>query len=135
LHTEVARLERDQRSSRALLNALMHREPDAPLGPPEDLSVAPTSDIAALERGVDQRRPEIAAAARGVRRSEALLDGARSQARYPGVMAGLDYWYLPVGVETHHAYGAMLAINLPWLSGRRRDEEREAEENVQAERH
>ena len=34
-----------------------------------------------------------------------------------------------------HAYGAMVAINLPWLSGRHRDEEREAEETLQAERH
>src|SRR5207253_780784 len=37
LHTDVARIEREQRSSRALLNALMDRQPDAPLGPPEAL--------------------------------------------------------------------------------------------------
>ena len=34
-----------------------------------------------------------------------------------------------------HAYGAMVAINLPWLSGRHRDEQREAEETLLAERH
>jgi len=49
-------------------------------------------------------------------------------------MVGLDYWYMPTFPEFQHAYGAMVAINLPWLSGRRRAEEREAEETLTAER-
>lgn len=134
VHTDVARIEREQRSSRALLNALMNRPADAPLGPPEDLTVVPTADVAGLERGLDANRPEIDAAARAVRRSEALLDVARRSARYPQVMVGLDYWYMPMFPDFQHAYGAMVAINLPWLSGRRRDEEREAEQTVLAER-
>ena len=135
VHTDVARIEREQRSSRALLNALMDRAPDAPLGPPEDLTVTATKDVAALERNVDATRPEIDAAARAVRRSEALLDSARRAARFPSLMIGADYWYMPMGIETHHGYGAMVAINLPWLSGRRRDEVREGEQAVQAEQH
>jgi outer membrane protein TolC len=135
LHTDVARVERQQRSSRALLNALMDRPSDAPLGPPEDLSVTPTTDITGLANSIDTNRPEVVAAGRGVRRSEALLDGARQAARFPTVMVGLDYWYMPMFPDFQHAYGAMVAINLPWLSGRRHDEEREAEETVQAERH
>jgi cobalt-zinc-cadmium efflux system outer membrane protein len=134
VHTDVARIEREQRSSRALLNALMDRPPDAPLGPPEDLSVAATNDVAALERNLDANRPELDAAARAVRRSEALLDGARRQARFPELMIGLDYWYMPMFPDFQHAYGAMVAINLPWLSGRHRDEERAAEATVVAER-
>jgi len=50
-------------------------------------------------------------------------------------MVGLDYWYMPMGSDFHHAYGAMVGINLPWLSGRRGDEEKEAEETMRAERH
>lgn len=133
LHTDVARIEREERSSCALLNALMDRPSDAPLGPPEDLSVTPTKDVATLERGVDANRPEVDAAGRAVRRSQALLDGARSSARHPDVMVGLDYWYEPTGIETHHAYGAMVQMNLPWLSKRRSEEERAAELTVQAE--
>jgi cobalt-zinc-cadmium efflux system outer membrane protein len=132
LHTDVARIEREERSSRALLNALMDRSPEAPLGPPEDLAVVPAAQIAALERGIDANRPEIATAARAVRRSEALLDGARQAARFPEVMLGLDYWYMPT-VPDHQAYGAMVGINLPWLSGRHGDEERAAEQTVHAE--
>lgn len=135
LHTDVARVERQQRLSRALLNALMDRPSDAPLGPPEDLSVTPTTDTTGLANSIDANRPEVVAAGRGVRRSEALLDGARQAARFPSVMVGLDYWYMPMFPDFQHAYGAMVAINLPWLSGRRHDEEREAEETVQAERH
>src|SRR3954451_6884664 len=117
LHTDVARIEREQRSSRALLNALMDRAPDAPLGPPEELALVASKDVTALERDLDANRPEINVAARAVRRSEALLEGTRRAARLPNLMIGLDYWYMPMGIETHHGYGAMVAINLPWLSG------------------
>jgi len=112
----------------------MDRPLAAPLGPPEDLAVAAAGDVASLERGLDANRPEIDAAARAVRRSEALLDLARRSAELPQLMVGLDYWYMPMFPDFQHAYGAMVAINLPWLSGRRRDEEREAEQTVTAER-
>jgi outer membrane protein TolC len=136
VHTDVARIEREQRSSRALLNALMDRPTDAPLGPPEDLSVTPAADVAALEKSIDANRPEIAAAARNIRRGEAVLDGARRSARIPQFMVGLDYWYMPTfPSDMRHAYSAMVAINLPWLSGRRGADQREAEASLQAERH
>ena len=135
LHTDIARIEREQHSSRALLNALMDRSSDAPLGPPEELVVAPATDVAALESGLDANRPEIGAAARAIRRSEATLDEARRSARIPSLMVGLDYWYMPMNPDTRHGYGAMVSINLPWLSGRRRDQQREAEQMVRAEQH
>jgi len=136
VHTDVARIEREQRSSRALLNALMDRPVDAPLGPPEDLSVTPAADVAALEKSIDANRPEIAAATRNIRRGEAVLDGARRSARIPQFMVGLDYWYMPTfPSDMRHAYSAMVAINLPWLSGRRGADQREAEASLQAERH
>jgi outer membrane protein TolC len=136
VHTDVARLEREQRSSRALLNALMNRPGDAPLGPPEDLSVTPRADVAALEKNIDASRPEVAAAARTVRRDDALLDGAQRSARFPQVMVGLDYWYMPLfPSDMRHAYSAMVAITLPWLSGRHGAEQREAQESLQADRY
>src|SRR4029079_8211057 len=95
--------------------------------------VVPSKDVAALERGLDTNRPEIDAAARAVRRSQALPDAATPSARVPNLMVGFDYWYLPTNTDTHHGYGAMVAINLPWLSGRRRDEIREGEQTVPAE--
>jgi cobalt-zinc-cadmium efflux system outer membrane protein len=137
LHTDVARIEREDRSSQALLNALMDRPLDAPLGPPQDLTVlvvAADADVARLEKDLDARRPEIGAAARAVRRSEAMLDDARRSARYPSIMVGLDYWYLPTAAD-HQAYGAVVGINLPWFSGRHGDEQRAAEQTMEAEKH
>jgi outer membrane protein TolC len=134
LHTDVARIEQEDRSSQALLNALMDRSPDAPLGPPEDLTVSAGADVPLLEKDLDARRPEIVAAKRAVRRSEAMLDEAQRSARYPAIMVGLDYWYLPTAAD-HQAYGAMVGINLPWFSGRHADEQRAAEQTIEAERH
>ena len=63
--------------------------------------------------------PRCAAGARNIRRDEALVDGARRSGRFPQLMVGLDYWYMPTfPSDMRHAYGAMVAINLPWLSGR-----------------
>jgi outer membrane protein TolC len=135
LHTDIARIEREQRSSRALLNALMDRAPDAPLGPPEELVAPPPKDVITLERGLDANRPELGAAGRAVRRGEATLDEMRRAARFPTLMVGVDYWYMPMNMDTHHGYGAMVGINLPWLSGRRRDQQREAEQMLRAEQH
>ena len=51
-------------------------------------------------------------------------------------MVGLDYWYMPTfPSDMRHAYSAMVAITLPWLSGRHRAEQREAEESLLADRH
>lgn len=132
LHTDIAAIEQGRRSVQALLNALMAREPDAPLGPPAEL-VTPdaTTDLAHMERLLAERRPELAAAARAVERSEAGVDGARLSARWPSFMVGADYMVMPME-ESPHAYGAMVSINLPWLSGRRDDEVREAEHHLAA---
>jgi outer membrane protein TolC len=135
LHTDIASIEREHRSSRALLNALMDRSPEAPLGPPEDLVVPPTSDVAARERAAEANRPELGAAGRAVRRSEATLEEMRRAARFPSLMVGVDYWYMPMNSDAQHGYGAMVSLNLPWLSGRRRDQQREAEEVLRAEQH
>jgi len=135
LHTDVARIEREARSSRALLNALMDRALDAPLGPPEELRPLSRPDPAQLARDLDGKRPELASAARAVRRSEATLEEVDRAARLPSLMVGLDYWYMPMGTEVRHGYGAMLALNLPWLSGRRADEREEARHTLRAEQH
>jgi outer membrane protein TolC len=49
---------------------------------------------------------------------------------------GVDYWYMPTfPSDMRHAYSAMVAMTLPWLSGRRGAEQREAEASLQADRH
>jgi len=132
LHSDVADLLQQLDSSKAQLNTLMARPVDAPLGPPAEISPVPLQgNEAAAQGAVPELRPEIASAKRGVERSEAALDAVRTEATVPSITVGADYWYQPTS-EVHHAYGAMVSINLPWLSGGRRDRVREAEHALAA---
>jgi outer membrane protein TolC len=138
LHVDVAGIEQQRRSAQALLNALMDRAPDAPLGPAPDLSAAElrpeeTPKASDLDAELERRRPELRAAARAVRRSEATLDATKREAELPALMVGADYWYMPL-FTTRHGYGAMVTMSLPWLNPRRRDEVEAAARASAAER-
>src|SRR6185436_512962 len=91
------------------------------------------ADVTKLEKTLDSNRPEVGVAVRAVRRGEATVEQVRRAARFPSIMLGLDYWYMTMGAEVQHAYGAMVSINLPWLSGRRGDEREQAEQTLRAE--
>jgi cobalt-zinc-cadmium efflux system outer membrane protein len=138
LHVDVAGIEQQKRSAQALLNALMDRDPDAALGPapelssPEALASTP-DDPADADRLLAQRRPELRAAARAVKRSEAALDVAKREGDLPSFMVGADYWYMPTQ-PAHNAYGAMVSMSLPWLNPGHRDEVKAAERTSAAER-
>lgn len=134
LHNDIAAIEQQRKSARALLNTLMARGPDAPLGPPPEFD--PTQAVVRteeLDKLLQEKRPELVAATRSVRRSEAAVDAARSTANWPSFMVGADYWYMPT-MEAPHAYGAMVSINLPWLNPRHREEVREAEHTLAADK-
>jgi outer membrane protein TolC len=133
LHRDVAQLERDQRAAAVKLNALMGREPRAPLGAPpaEEPPPPPLPPIATLERLALEHRPELAAADHRIRARRAEVDSRRKQASWPSLMVGADYWLMPEATETH-GYGLMLSINLPWLNGRRDDDTRAAEAEARA---
>jgi outer membrane protein TolC len=115
-----------------VLNALMNRPPEAPLGPPAELQPATAAPEQA--RPPADRRPEVDVAAASLRRSEAELDLARRERVWPSVTVGADYMYMPV-MEHPHAYGAMVMLNLPWLSPGRSDAVRAAESSLAADRH
>ena len=116
LHRDIAAIKQRRVSAGALLNALMGRAPDEPLGPPPPLEprrVRP--DVVALQRAAETR-PEVVAAQHAAARSEAMLDAAERTASWPSFMVGVDYWYMPIATDTQHAYGAMLSMTLPWLN-------------------
>lgn len=128
----VAAAEADRRSAGALLNTLLRRAPDAPLGPPAE----PPAATEALPReallAALARRPELESAEGTVGRSEAELEVARAEAAWPEFMVGLDYMVDPNG--DMHFYGAMVAMTLPWLNPGRGERTRAAEHTVTAER-
>jgi outer membrane protein TolC len=136
LHVDVAAIDQQRRSAQALLNAFMDRDPDAALGPAPELSapdaLASQDGPADADRAL-QQRPELKAAARAVKRSEAVLDVAKREASLPALMVGADYWYMPMAPD-HHGYGAMVSMSLPWLNPGRGEEVKAAERAGAAER-
>jgi outer membrane protein TolC len=132
LHTEVLTVEEERTTSQTLLNTLMARAPDAPLGPPVEVALPEKeTNLAELESKLDPNLPELQAAHHGITRSTARVDAAQKLARIPSVMIGADYWFQPT-MQITHAYGAMLTINLPWLNPRHGEEVREAEDALLA---
>lgn len=132
-HGDIAHLEQEEQSARALLNALMNRPSDAPLGRPAELPAIEAPRPVSVEGDVLERRAEVAAARAAVSRGEAALDLAHREATWPTFMVGLDYANMPT-MEDPHAYNAMLSMSLPWLNAGRRDAIRAAEETLTAER-
>jgi outer membrane protein TolC len=134
LQNRLAVLEFELVAVRARLNTEMARAPDAALGPPALEPVRTAAlDAAALERRLLVERPELASAERAVRRSHAALAASRSEASWPSVAVGADYWLMP-RMENPHAYGAMVSINLPWLNPQHDEQVREAEHLLDADR-
>jgi cobalt-zinc-cadmium efflux system outer membrane protein len=134
LHRDLAQIQQERISAQALLNALVNRLPDAPLGPPVELDPGalpplPPGDASSLQA----HRPEVAAATAALRRSEAVVDLARRERRWPSLTIGADYMYMPL-MDEPHAYGAMVMLNLPWFSGARRDAIQAGEHAVTADR-
>jgi outer membrane protein, heavy metal efflux system len=137
LHTDVAAIEQQRTSARLMLNTLMARAPNAPLGPvPEFKPNEIRPRVAELEQQIEARRPELATAARATRKSEAELAAAKNELHWPSFMVGADYWYMPTEMapKTQHAYAAMVSFNLPWISPKRWDEVRAAEHRLAADR-
>lgn len=134
LHRDVATLERERDSARGMLNTLMARRVNAPLGPPSPL-VPGDLDVgfAALSKGLVQHRPELAAVDGVVRAREHELDAARANARFPTFMLGAQYMYMPAS-DAPHDYGLMFSMSLPWFNPRYGEEVRAAEATVKAER-
>jgi outer membrane protein TolC len=127
VHGDLAHLQPELQATKAFLNSLIDRAPDAPLGPPEDI-VPPTR----ITEAPPAPRAELTSAARTVTRAEALLEATQHSARWPSLSFGVDYMYMPQQMH-RHGYTAMAAVNLPWLTGGRDDETRAAQATLRAE--
>lgn len=138
LHGDLTRVEADRKAAGGLLNTLMARPPEAPLGPPADLedSVVPLGAKQVRAQQVlkqVERRPEIVAGNDAVRASAKDVEAARAAGRWPSFMVGVQYMYMPPMERPHH-YGVMLSMSVPWLSSRYDEQRRAAEAQVAAER-
>jgi cobalt-zinc-cadmium efflux system outer membrane protein len=133
LHNDLIEIQRDRRTAQGLLNTLMARAPEAPLGPPAALEPpAAERRFAELEAVLETRRPEIAAGESAVRARASELDASRASARWPSFMVGLQYMYMPPESERHN-YGIMFSMSLPWFNSAHAEAVRAAEAKLAAE--
>jgi outer membrane protein, heavy metal efflux system len=111
--TDAAQVE----AARARLNALLLRDPGAPLGPPTDEPAAgPGWDVSTISARARALRPELRAA-------EATLDARRLEARassreatWPSFSVSALY-FAPTSALPFSSYGFQTAVSLPWLWG------------------
>jgi cobalt-zinc-cadmium efflux system outer membrane protein len=130
VHGDLAHLAPELEATKAFLNSLLDRAPDAPLGPPEE--ILPPARSATTQPSTPPARAELTSAQLGITRAEATLAAAEHTARWPSVSFGVDYMYMPMSMY-RHGYNAMVAVNLPWLTGSRADETVAARETLRAE--
>jgi outer membrane protein, heavy metal efflux system len=134
LHNDVVAIQSDRETARGLLNTLMGRAVDTPLGPPASLEVeALESRARNSARASAEKRPELAAARSAVRAEESEASASRAAGKWPSFMVGIQYMYMPTMPDTHN-YGVMLSMSLPWFNPRYGEETRAAEAKVMAER-
>ena len=128
LADHLVMLDQEEESARADLNALMGRDPGAPLevvGHYGEARVLPS--LLDLEKIALEQRPELKtiAATSGV--ADAQLSLAR-KAYTPDFTVAGGYMLMPSGSMFRNNYMAELTVSLPWLNRRKHDNEiKEAE--------
>ena len=123
LADHLVMLDQEEESARADLNALMGRDPGAPLevvGHYGDVLVLPS--LPELERIALEQRPELKAieATSGVAQAQLLL--AR-KAYTPDFTVAGGYMLMPAGALYRNNYMAELTVSFPWLNRRKHDGE------------
>ena len=122
--------------TRARLNAVLARDPSAPLGPP--ISGEPELaawDLRAALAKASEARPELRAAEAEQRARTEEAHAAAQEAKLPSFSVAALY-FAPVGPLPVHGYGANASMSLPWLWGEassRRDAAREQAEAARSE--
>ncbi|HEY3592503.1 MAG TPA: TolC family protein [Polyangiaceae bacterium] len=104
-------------SARAHLNALLAREPSAPLGAPVDADpVMPAVDAVSLLATARATRPELKVARSEQEARMYAAEAAEREATWPSFAVGALY-FPPTSAMPEHGYGATLSVSLPWLWG------------------
>ncbi len=131
LNNEIIQDEQRIESARTMLNELLNRPADAPLGRPSELDPKEeTFDLVALQTDALNARPELVAAALRVKGAAAGLNAADREATWPEFSAGVEYMQMPGEPDS---WGAMLGVSLPWFTGKRSAEVRRQRGELRAE--
>jgi outer membrane protein, heavy metal efflux system len=123
LAAHMIRFGRDESVARARLNALLGRDPAAPLTVQGRHAVlGPLPAIETLEREALAGRPDLAAAQAAAQRSHREQTLAK-RAYAPDFTVAAGYMLMPTGSDTRNNYMVEGSMNLPWLNRRKHDAE------------
>jgi outer membrane protein TolC len=122
-------------AARAMLNGLLLRAADAPLGAPPamagETAAEPLAELLAAARSL---RPELRTAQARHAAREAELRVSEREAAWPMLSVGATY-FPPTNNMPMHGYGVSLSSTLPWLWGKARAEARAGRQNAAAVQH
>lgn len=124
--------EQERQSAEARLNRLLNRPPDALIGQTAEREPPPTAfEQEDLFRLTIESSPELQEAASGVKRAELSHELAIRNQKYPDVMLGLGYWYIPQG-NFQDTYSGMLTLTVPffWTKAKHDKEVEEASAQI-----
>jgi len=133
MRAELIMLESEKRQQRARLNALLSREPGAPLGEPQALRPLPpagTLDAVALAQRSRAANPQLVAEQARLASAEKNRELTRRN-RYPDFSVGLQPTQMGSRITS---WGVMFEVNIPLQQASRRSQEAEAEAMVTAAR-
>lgn len=130
---ELINLDNEKRQARVRLNALLGREPTAPLAEPRSLRALPdlsVLDAQALAQRARSANPALAAEEARLRSTQSARDLVRKN-RYPDISVGVVPTQMGSRITT---WGLMFEMSLPLQQSARRAQESEAEAMISAQR-
>ncbi len=123
-------LERDKKAIETRINTILNRDPEAPLGRPEDYTMHKLAQaLPELEEVAIRQRPELQKFDFAKKRDKHALDLAKKDLYFP------DPEFLLMYMQTDNMadmWMSQIAFNVPWLWNKNRARVREARETLQA---
>lgn len=127
---ELEVLERDKKALETRINTILNRDPEAPLGRPEDYSVYPLSlDLVELEEVAMKQRPELQKFDFAIKRDKSALDLAKKDLYFPDPEFEVMYMQTDTMADM---WSSKIAFNVPWLWSKNRARVREARGTLRA---
>ncbi len=123
-------LEEERKSAETRINTLLNRDPEAPLGRPEDYTQHKLSiTLQDAEALAVKNRPELKKFDFAIKRNKSVHKLAKKDLYFPDPEFGVHYMQTETLADN---WRSQVGINLPWIWGKNRAKVRESKEAVKA---
>ena len=119
-----------KRSAETRINTLLNRDPEAPLGRPEDYTPHKlTVNLQDVEALAVKNRPELKKFDLAVKRNKSVHKLAKKDLYFPDTEVGIHYMQ---SEDNADSWRSQVGINVPWIWGKHRAKVRETKQDVKA---